>query len=76
MIHEHSDDEGGLTIYTQGEYVDLCRGPRSVNRPYPDFELLNVAGAYWRGKSENPMMQRVYGTAWFDKRPQGLPSNA
>ena len=68
LIQEHSDDEGGLTIYTC-EYVDLCHWPtRSVNRPYPDFELLNVAGAYWRGKSENPMMQRVYGTAWFDKK--------
>ncbi|CYV14020.1 threonyl-tRNA synthetase [Streptococcus suis] len=69
LIHEHSDDEGGLTIYTQGEYVDLCRGPHvpSTDR-IQIFELLNVAGAYWRGKSENPMMQRVYGTAWFDKK--------
>lgn len=69
LIQEHSDDEGGLTIYTQGEYVDLCRGPHvpSTGR-IQIFELLNVAGAYWRGKSENPMMQRVYGTAWFDKK--------
>ncbi|MBO3756317.1 threonine--tRNA ligase [Streptococcus suis] len=69
LIQEHSDDEGGLTIYTQGEYVDLCRGPHvpSTDR-IQIFELLNVAGAYWRGKSENPMMQRVYGTAWFDKK--------
>ncbi|HEL1896893.1 TPA: threonine--tRNA ligase [Streptococcus suis] len=69
LIHEHSDDEGGLTIYTQGEYVDLCRGPHvpSTGR-IQIFELFNVAGAYWRGKSENPMMQRVYGTAWFDKK--------
>ncbi|HEP1788247.1 TPA: threonine--tRNA ligase [Streptococcus suis] len=69
LIHEHSDDEGGLTIYTQGEYVDLCRGPHvSSTGRIQIFELLNVAGAYWRGKSENPMMQRVYGTAWFDKK--------
>ncbi|MEG3227371.1 threonine--tRNA ligase [Streptococcus suis] len=69
LIQEHSDDEGGLTIYTQGEYVDLCRGPHvpSTGR-IQIFGLLNVAGAYWRGKSENPMMQRVYGTAWFDKK--------
>ncbi|HEM3615131.1 TPA: threonine--tRNA ligase [Streptococcus suis] len=69
LIQEHSDDEGGLTIYTQGEYVDLCRGPHvpSTGR-IQIFELFNVAGAYWRGKSENPMMQRVYGTAWFDKK--------
>ncbi|HEM2725338.1 TPA: threonine--tRNA ligase [Streptococcus suis] len=69
LIHEHSDDEGGLTIYTQGEYVDLCRGPHvpSTGR-IQIFELFNVAGAYWRGKSENPMMQRVYGRAWFDKK--------
>ncbi len=69
LIHEHSDDEGGLTIYTQGEYVDLCRGPHvPLTGRIQIFELLNVAGAYWRGKSENPMMQRVYGTAWFDKK--------
>ena len=69
LIQEHSDDEGGLTIYTQGEYVDLCRGPHvpSTGR-IQVFQLLNVAGAYWRGKSENPMMQRIYGTAWFDKK--------
>ena len=69
LIHEHSDDEGGLTIYTQGEYVDLCRGPHvPTTGRIQVFHLLNVAGAYWRGKSENPMMQRVYGTAWFDKK--------
>ena len=58
-----------MTIYTQGEYVDLCRGPHvpSTGR-IQVFQLLNVAGAYWRGKSENPMMQRIYGTAWFDKK--------
>ncbi|MGT2866842.1 threonine--tRNA ligase [Streptococcus fryi] len=69
LIHEHSDDEGGLTIYTQGEYVDLCRGPHvPTTGRIQVFHLLNVAGAYWRGKSDNPMMQRVYGTAWFDKK--------
>ncbi|SJZ38675.1 threonyl-tRNA synthetase [Pilibacter termitis] len=69
LIEEHSDDEGGLTIYTQGEYVDLCRGPHvpSTGR-IQIFKLLNVAGAYWRGNSDNNMMQRVYGTAFFDKK--------
>ncbi|MBP2622915.1 threonine--tRNA ligase [Streptococcus oricebi] len=69
LIEEHSEDEGGLTIYRQGEYVDLCRGPHvpSTGR-IQIFQLLNVAGAYWRGNSDNAMMQRIYGTAWFDKK--------
>ncbi|MDO4666918.1 MAG: threonine--tRNA ligase [Streptococcus sp.] len=69
LIEEHSDDAGGLTVYSQGEYVDLCRGPHvpSTGR-IQIFHLLNVAGAYWRGNSDNAMMQRVYGTAWFDKK--------
>lgn len=69
LIEEHSEDDGGLTIYRQGEYVDLCRGPHvpSTGR-IQVFQLLNVAGAYWRGNSDNAMMQRVYGTAWFDKK--------
>lgn len=69
LIEEHSEDEGGLTIYSQGEYTDLCRGPHVPTTGHIQvFQLLNVAGAYWRGKSENPMMQRIYGTAWFDKK--------
>lgn len=69
LIEEHSEDTGGLTIYRQGEYVDLCRGPHvpSTGR-IQVFHLLNVAGAYWRGDSNNAMMQRIYGTAWFDKK--------
>lgn len=69
LIEEHSEDAGGLTIYRQGEYVDLCRGPHvpSTGR-IQVFHLLNVAGAYWRGNSDNAMMQRIYGTAWFDKK--------
>ena len=71
IIVEHKDDEGGLTVYQQGEYVDLCRGPHVPTTGHIQiFHLLNVAGAYWRGKSENPMMQRIYGTAWFDKKEQ------
>ena len=69
LIEEHNEYEGGLTIYSQGEYTDLCRGPHipSTGR-IQIFHLLNVAGAYWRGNSDNAMMQRVYGTAWFDKK--------
>ncbi|MGT2896457.1 threonine--tRNA ligase [Streptococcus entericus] len=67
LINEHADK--GLTVYRQGEFVDLCRGPHvpSTGRVQV-FKLLNVAGAYWRGNSDNAMMQRVYGTAWFDKK--------
>ena len=69
LIEEHSEDEGGLTIYRQGEYVDLCRGPHVPSTGHIQvFQLLNVAGAYWRGNSDNAMMQRIYGTAWFDKK--------
>ena len=68
LIEEHSEDEGGLTIYRQGEYVDLCRGPHvpSTGR-IQVFHLLNVAGAYWRGDSKNKMLQRIYATAFFSK---------
>ncbi|URZ87842.1 threonine--tRNA ligase [Floricoccus penangensis] len=67
LIEEHAGE--GLTVYTQGEFTDLCRGPHvpSTGR-IQIFHLLNVAGAYWRGNSDNNMMQRVYGTAWFDKK--------
>lgn len=68
LIDEHNEDEGGLTIYSQGEYTDLCRGPHVPATGFIKFfKLLNVAGAYWRGNSDNAMMQRVYGTAWFTK---------
>ncbi len=58
-----------LSLYKQGEFVDLCRGPH-----VPDtgklkvFKLMHVAGAYWRGDSNNEMLQRIYGTAWGDKK--------
>lgn len=68
LIEEHNEDEGGVTIYEQGEYTDLCRGPHVPSTGVIKFfHLLNVAGAYWRGNSDNTMMQRVYGTAWFTK---------
>jgi threonyl-tRNA synthetase len=58
-----------ITVYTQGDFVDLCRG---VHVPTTGriqvFKLLSLAGAYWRGNSDNKMMQRIYGTAFFDKK--------
>jgi len=56
-----------LSIYRHGEFVDLCRGPHVEHTAQinPDaVKLLNVAGAYWRGDENRPMLQRVYGTAW------------
>ncbi|MGO2099566.1 threonine--tRNA ligase [Vagococcus salmoninarum] len=62
-----ADEE--ITVYDQGDFVDLCRGVHvpSTSR-IQVFKLLSVAGAYWRGNSDNQMMQRVYGTAFFDKK--------
>lgn len=68
LITEMPEDEV-ITAYRQGEFTDLCRGPHvpSTGR-IQVFQLLSVAGAYWRGNSDNHMMQRVYGTAFFDKK--------
>lgn len=68
LISDMPEDEV-ITAYRQGEFVDLCRGPHvpSTGR-IQVFHLLSVAGAYWRGDSNNHMMQRVYGTAFFDKK--------
>ncbi|NEN84589.1 threonine--tRNA ligase [Paenibacillus elgii] len=61
-------DEAVLSLYEQGEFVDLCRGPHlpSTGR-IKAFKLLSVAGAYWRGDSNNKMLQRIYGTAFPKK---------
>jgi len=55
-----------ITLYRQGAFVDLCRGPHlpSTGRLGKAFKLMKVAGAYWRGDHRNPMLQRIYGTAW------------
>ncbi|WP_322903300.1 threonine--tRNA ligase [Paenibacillus campi] len=59
-----------ITIYDQGEFFDLCRGPHVPSTgKLKVFKLLSVAGAYWRGDSKNKMLQRVYGTA-FNKKPE------
>ena len=64
---EPVEEKPEISIYKQDEFVDLCRGPHVENTSElnPDaVKLLNVAGAYWRGDEENPMLQRIYGTAW------------
>ncbi|MGH7102416.1 MAG: threonine--tRNA ligase [Acetobacteraceae bacterium] len=55
-----------ITLYRQGDWVDLCRGPhmRSTGDVGPAFKLTRTAGAYWRGDHRNPMLSRIYGTAW------------
>jgi len=57
-----------LSLYSQGEFIDLCRGPHVPNTSkLKAFKLMKVAGAYWRGDSNNAMLQRIYGTAWLSK---------
>jgi threonyl-tRNA synthetase len=60
-----------VSLYTQGNFTDLCRGPHvpSTSR-LKVFKLMKVAGAYWRGNSQNEMLQRIYGTAWTKKEDQ------
>ncbi|MCD6040227.1 MAG: thrS [Gammaproteobacteria bacterium] len=58
-----------LTTYQQGDFVDLCRGPHVPSTgKLTAFKLTKLAGAYWRGDSRNEMLQRIYGTAWADKK--------
>lgn len=59
-----------LNIYYQGEWFDLCRGPHmaSTGQIGNAFKLMKVAGAYWRGDANNPMLTRIYGTAWADQK--------
>ncbi len=65
IVRDLPEDED-IRIYSQGKFVDLCRGPHlaSTGKLPLAFKLMKVAGAYWRGDSRNPMLQRVYGTAW------------
>ncbi len=59
-----------VSYYTQGSFIDLCRGPHlpSTKRAGHAFKLTKVAGAYWRGDSKRPMLQRIYGTAWLSEK--------
>lgn len=62
-------EEGEITVYQQGEFLDLCRGPHVPNTDrLKAFKLTKLSGAYWRGDSKNEMLQRIYGTAWPDKK--------
>ncbi|HLR12593.1 MAG TPA: threonine--tRNA ligase [Burkholderiaceae bacterium] len=64
-------DDQAITLYREGDFVDLCRGPHVPSTGHLKvFKLLNVAGAYWRGDSDNEMLQRIYGTAWATKDEQ------
>ena len=58
-----------LSLYTQGDFTDLCRGVHVPSTgKLKAFKLMKIAGAYWRGNSDNEMLQRIYGTAWADKK--------
>jgi threonyl-tRNA synthetase len=59
-----------ISLYSQGDWVDLCRGPhmRSTGDVGDAFKLMKVAGAYWRGDHRNPVLSRIYGTAWRDRK--------
>ena len=68
LIDAIPEDES-VTLYTQGEFTDLCRGVHVPSTSkIKEFKLLSTAGAYWRGHSDNKMLQRLYGTAFFDKK--------
>jgi len=69
IIQDLPEDET-ITVYKQGEWLDLCRGPHlpSTGKLPKAFKMMKLAGAYWRGNSDNEMLQRMYGTAWPDKK--------
>jgi threonyl-tRNA synthetase len=63
--------EEGISLYREGDFIDLCRGPHVPSTgKLKVFKLMKVAGAYWRGDSKNEMLQRIYGTAWAKKEDQ------
>ena len=69
LINDLDADET-ITIYKQGDWLDLCKGPHMPSTKYigKAFKLMKVAGAYWRGDSNNPMLTRIYGTAWRNEK--------
>jgi threonyl-tRNA synthetase len=61
--------DGPITLYTQGAFTDLCRGPHlQTSAPIKAFKLTSLAGAYWRGDEKNPQLTRIYGTAFFSQK--------
>jgi threonyl-tRNA synthetase (EC 6.1.1.3)/Ser-tRNA(Thr) hydrolase (EC 3.1.1.-) len=69
-IIESIPSNDAITLYRQGNFIDLCRGPHlpSTGRIGKAFKLMKLAGAYWRGDSNNAMLQRIYGTAWANEQ--------
>ena len=66
---EDMPDEAAMGLYHHEEYVDMCRGPHVLNTHFlKAFKLTKLAGAYWRGDARNEQLQRIYGTAWADKK--------
>ncbi len=66
---EDMPDEKAMGLYYHEEYVDMCRGPHVPNTRFlKAFKLTKISGAYWRGDSKNEQLQRIYGTAWADKK--------
>ncbi|HCR71633.1 MAG TPA: threonine--tRNA ligase, partial [Anaerolineae bacterium] len=71
QIIESIPGDEDLSLYSQGDFTDLCRGPHvPATSKIKVFKLMKVAGAYWRGDSNNEMLQRIYGTAWVNKDDQ------
>ncbi|MDO9310659.1 MAG: threonine--tRNA ligase [Nitrosomonas sp.] len=71
QIIESIPGDQDLSLYSQGNFTDLCRGPHvPATSKIKIFKLMKVAGAYWRGDSNNEMLQRIYGTAWVNKDDQ------
>lgn len=70
QIIEAIPGDEDITLYRQGDFIDLCRGPHlpSTGKLGHAFKLMSVAGAYWRGDARNEMLQRIYGTAWRDEK--------
>ena len=67
LLNEIEDDT--VSLYRQGDFVDLCRGPHLPHSGWVRaFKMIRLAGAYWRGDEKNPMLQRMYGTAFFDPK--------
>lgn len=69
ILDENISQDSQPGLYHHQEYVDMCRGPHVPNMRFcHNFKLQKIAGAYWRGNSDNKMLQRIYGTAWADKK--------
>ncbi|CTP83812.1 threonine--tRNA ligase [Xanthomonas translucens pv. arrhenatheri] len=69
LIEDMADDVTAMGLYYHQEYVDMCRGPHVPNTRFlKAFKLTRISGAYWRGDAKNEQLQRIYGTAWADKK--------